>query len=188
MRNKYLLLPVLFALTGISRVGLADDGSSGITVGALSAVQSETAMYKAQCERAKALREINGPGLQTGQALPYAFQATQQPAGAEEPLPVVKLVSGSSKSLRVSLLYSGGFEIDAQVGGPELPGGYKLENISMDSVIVSRNGKRYSLGFSSSTPEYRSPGVSARMPASGFQGLPGAPMGMSAPTYSPGQP
>lgn len=180
MRNKYLLLPVLLVLAGISRVALADDGTPSITVGELSAIQSETVLYKAQGERAKALREINGPALQTGQALPYSFQATQPPAGADEPLPVVKLVSGSSKSLRVSLLYSGGFEIDAQVGSPELPGGYKLESISMDSVIVSRNGKRYSLGFSSSTPEYRSPGVSARLPVSGFQGLPGAPMGISA--------
>lgn len=183
MRNRKMFLPMVFAILGLHRVVLAEEGPSGISVGALSAVQSETILYKAQGERAKALREIKGDDLSAGQPFPYPYQPSQPVGAAKEPLPVVKLVSGSTKSLRVSLLYSGGFEIDAQVGGPELPGGYKLESISMDNVVVSRNGKRYSLGFSSTQPMANS----ATLPAPSFTGLPGAPMGMPAPVYSPGQ-
>lgn len=181
MRNEYLLLPVLLAIVGLPRVGLADESTAGISVGELSAVQSETVLYKAQGERAKALRDIEGEGPRTSQALPYSYQPTQPVAGAEDPLPVVKLVSGSSKSLRATLLYSGGFEIEAQVGGPELPGGFKVESISLDNVVLARSGKRYTLGFSSNMPSYRSPGASSRMPVSGLPGLSGMQMGMPAP-------
>jgi type IV pilus biogenesis protein PilP len=183
MRNEYLLLPVLLAVVGLPRVGLADENTVGISVGELSAVQSETVLYKAQGERAKAMRDIG-----VTQPLPYPYQPTQPLASTEEPLPVVKLVSGSSKSLRATLLYSGGFEIEAQAGGPELPGGYKVMSISLDSVVVTRSGKRYPLGFSSNMPAYSPPGASSRMPVSGPPGSPGMQMAMPAPIPVPDQP
>jgi type IV pilus biogenesis protein PilP len=176
MRNEYLLLPVLLAIVGLPQVGLADESTAGISVGELSVVQSETVLLKAQGERAKALRDIEGEG-RTNQTIPYSYQPTQPVAGTEEPLPVVKLVSGSSKSLRATLLYSGGFEIEAQVGGPEVPGGFKVESISLDNVVLVRSGKRYTLGFSSNMPAYR---ASGRTPVSGPPGLPSMQMGMPA--------
>lgn len=183
MRNEYLILPVLLAIVSLPRVGLADD--AGISVGELSTVQSETYLYKAQGERAKALRDIAGQGPQISQPRPYSYEPTQLGSGSEEPLPVVKLVYGSSQALRATLLYSGGFEVEVQAGGRELPGGYKAESISVDSVVLSRAGKRYPLGFSTNMPPNRSPSVSSRVPISG---LPGMPMGMPAAVTLPEQP
>lgn len=141
----------------------------GITVGELSRVQSETILYKAQGERAKALREINGSSAPAASPQPsYLTQpqpqsATMQgsrvsgevtPAGAIEQLPVVKLIYGSGKALRATLLYTGGFEIDASLASSDLPGGYRVASLSLDSVVLSRGGKRYPLGFSNRAPSY----------------------------------
>lgn len=178
MRNNYLILPVLLATACLPRVGLSDESTAGISVGQLSAVQSETNLYKAQAERAKALRELGGEGQLSAQPGPYSYEPSQVRPNSEESLPVVKLVYGSSRALRATLLYSSGIEVDAQAGGHELPGGYKVGSISLDSVVLTRAGKRYPLGFASSVPANTYPGVSNRMPA---PGLPGIPMGQPAP-------
>jgi type IV pilus biogenesis protein PilP len=183
MRNEYLLLTVLLAFAGLPRISLADESSAGISVGELSKVQSETFLYKAQAERAAALRAIDG--AQTNQPRPYSVEPAQLGSSSEELLPVVELVYGSSRSLHATLLYSGGGEVDAQVGGQELPGGYKAGGISLDSVVLTRNGKRYPLAFSTSAPSNRYQGTSSRVPVSG---LPGISMGQPAPITLPGQP
>ncbi|MDT3723180.1 type IV pilus biogenesis protein PilP [Pseudomonas oryzihabitans] len=138
----------------------------GITVGELSRVQSETILYKAQGERAKALREISGTSTQaTTSPLPsYLSQPVVAPisrvsgaaeqTGAVEQLPVVKLVYGAGKALHATLLYAGGFEIDASLASSDLPGGYRVASLSLDSVVLSRGGKRYPLGFSNRAPSF----------------------------------
>jgi len=138
----------------------------GITVGELSRVQSETILYKAQVERAKALRELNGDGAQAATAtqpryLPQPVAtpgnrmngATEQ-GGAVEQLPVVKLVYSAGQALHATLLYSGGFEIDASLASTDLPGGYRVASLSLDSVVLSKGGKRFPLGFSNRPPSY----------------------------------
>jgi len=138
----------------------------GITVGELSRVQSETILYKAQGERAKALREINGTSAQatTAPQPNYLSQPVVTPAsrgtsaaeqtGVAEQLPVVKLVYGAGTALHATLLYAGGFEIDASPASTDLPGGYRVASLSLDSVVLSRGGKRYPLGFSNRAPSY----------------------------------
>ncbi|WP_145154984.1 type IV pilus biogenesis protein PilP [Pseudomonas oryzihabitans] len=156
----------LLALTLAGPVLAADKDPDGITVGELSRVQSETILYKAQGERAKALREINGSGTQATTApqpsyLPQAVAAnTGRVSGAAgqtdvvEQLPVVKLVYGAGKALRATLLYAGGFEIDASTTSTDLPGGYRVASLTLDSVVLSRGGKRFPLGFSNRAPSY----------------------------------
>lgn len=150
--------PVLAAETTSS-------ATDGITVGELSRVQSETILFKAQGERAKALREINGSSQATP-APPLSYLAqpvpTQSarvsgdgnPASVAEQLPVVTLVYGAGKALHATLLYSGGFEIDASLASTDLPGGYRVASLTLDSVVLSRGGKRFPLGFSNRVPSY----------------------------------
>lgn len=138
----------------------------GITVGELSRVQSETILFKAQGERAKALREINGTSAQASTApqtsyLPQPVVAptslvngSGEQAGAIEQLPVVKLIYGTGTALRATLLYAGGFEIDASTASIDLPGGYRVASLTLDSVVLSRGGKRFPLGFSNRAPSY----------------------------------
>lgn len=145
----------------------------GITVGELSQVQSETILFKAQGERAKALREINGTGAQAASTPQpsYLPQPATTPisrvsgigeqSATTEQLPVVTLIYGVGKALHATLLYSGGFEIDASMASTDLPGGYRVASLSLDSVVLSRGGKRFPLGFSNRAPSYPVTTVSA---------------------------
>lgn len=159
MHAKSLLL-----LLWVSSLGQAE---SAISVGELSAVQSETYLYKAQGERAKAQRALEAEG---GTA-----SGTVTSSNSELP-PVITQVSGPPQTLRATLLYSGGYEVDARVGGPELPGGFAVASISLDSVVLSRAGKRYPLGFASVSSISKGNGVAV------------PPQPLSLPGMLPGQP
>lgn len=163
MRAKSIL--VLLCVTSLSHAETA------ISVGELSTVQSETYLYKAQGERAKALRALEGDGL----SLPSTAVSS-----SSERLPVVKMVSGPRQALRATLLYSGGYEVDALVGGAALPGGYSVVSISVDRVVLSRADKRYPLGFATTPPIATGNGVA--LPP---MGLPGMPPGQPAPVFQP---
>ncbi|GAC1038719.1 type IV pilus biogenesis protein PilP [Pseudomonas sp. No.117] len=169
MSNDLSLAVIGALLLTLAGPVLAADTKSpdpdGITVGELSQVQSETILFKAQGERAKALREINGTSAQATTPQPsYLPQPVVAPSsrvsgaaeqtGTVEQLPVVKLVYGGGKALRATLLYAGGFEIDASTASTDLPGGYRVASLTLDSVVLSRGGKRFPLGFSNRAPSY----------------------------------
>jgi len=136
-------------------------GPQGITVGELSQVQSQTLLFEALAKRAEAQRKLEHPGAPANApaaATSYQPQASSYPPpanngepSATEQLPVVKLVYGSATALHATLLYAGGYDVDANAG-MELPGGYRVVSVSLDSVVVSRDGKRYPLGFSNRPP------------------------------------
>lgn len=157
MRNNWpIMLGCLSALLS-TLPALADD--SGISVGELSAVQSETYLLKAQAEREKARRSIDGESTTAAAPIQPLYQPqTDGPTYARPSvapglgLPVVRLISGSSQALRATLLYSGGYEVEASAKYPDLPGGYKLAKISLESVVISKAGKLYPLGFSNQAP------------------------------------
>jgi type IV pilus biogenesis protein PilP len=181
MRNKHLLLPILMTIVCLPRIGFSS--TDVVTVGELSAVQSETALLKAKGERAKAQREIDGEGQQQIQIQPYqSHSSIPTPIGgdSEESLPVVKLVYGSSGALRATLLFSSGFEVDA-ASGQDLPGGYKVGTIGLDSVVLTRSGKRFPLGFSGTAMPVKT-GAFGRLPA---PSMPGLPMGQPLPPVMP---
>jgi type IV pilus biogenesis protein PilP len=195
MRNEcmfWALLLSLGGLPGLSQATEALPNTAGINVGELSAVQSETFLYKAQGERAKAIRSIDRDSPQTTpantpvyQPRPLMSEPIPRSSDAGEPLPVVKMVAGPSRALRAKLLYSGGYEVDAQVGDTDLPGGYKMASVSLDRVVVSRGGKFYALGFSNRAPSVGFSGMTNPLPAGGIQAI---PMGQPAPVMLPGQP
>lgn len=163
MRNKQFWLAASTCLALSS--AWADEASlSGISVGELGKVQSETILFKAKAERTKAERESNGEDTssstqQAPNGFPGAFmQQPAQPAApapsrasSEPDLPVVRAITGSSRQLQATLLFSGGFELGAAVG-QELPGGYRVIQLTLDRVVVERAGKRYPLGFSDRAP------------------------------------
>lgn len=157
MRNKPRWF-LYFAMTVAPTLGLAGEGNrSGVNVGELAIVQSQTILLKAKAERAKAEHSINGEGIQErGQhSAPFHPQVSLAPARStdtQQDLPVVKAVFGSGKRLRATLLYSSGFEVDADLSSRELPGGYQVVTLTVDSVTLERQGQRYPLGFSNLAP------------------------------------
>ncbi|MHB9801246.1 type IV pilus biogenesis protein PilP [Pseudomonas sp. MT3] len=163
MRNKQFWLAATACFV-LSNAWAEDASLSGISVGELGKVQSETILLKAKAERLKAERESNGEDTSSSpQQAPNGFPGAfiQQPAQSAAPapsrtsgepdLPVVRAITGSSRRLQATLLFSSGYELDASVG-KELPGGYRVSQITLDSVFLERAGKRYPLGFSDRAP------------------------------------
>lgn len=152
MRSNYgrLFLTLWMPIAGAQ----AASDLSAISVGELGRVQSETILLKAKAERTKAEREASG-SLTVPQPATAQFQAgLPTPAqgaasGPREPsLPVVKQISGSGQKLRATLLYSGGSEIDVQPGS-ELQEGFRVLQVTLDGVVLVREGKRFPLVFGS---------------------------------------
>lgn len=161
MQNK-LSLVLLSIWLPITVAQAAEPGLSGIDVGELGRVQSETILFKAQTERNKAARTAAGESeVQQVQAGPTpSIPAT--PGLRLLALPVVKQISGSGQKLRATLLYSGGSEMDAQPGS-ELPEGFRVLQVTLDGVVLVREGKRFPLIFgnraSTSQPQMGLPGL-----------------------------
>lgn len=161
MRNEPTLLMFL-ALASLSAACAAAETASsmGIDVGTLSEVQSQTVLFKAQAERAKAQNSIEGASTPppTAIAQPYLPQPQRTAAPVPTPapsegLPVVSMISGSRRAPHATLLYSSGYEVEAQSVGSQLPGGFKLASISLDGVVLIREGKLFPLGFSNRAPQ-----------------------------------
>ncbi|EKG43040.1 hypothetical protein Pav013_0804 [Pseudomonas syringae pv. avellanae str. ISPaVe013] len=129
---------------------------SRINIGELSQVQSETLLFTAQAARARAKEDIvNGAKTTTSAPVQVTQNAYTTPAPASNStpqLPVVKTVFRTNNALYATLLYGSGFEVDASVGNAELPGGFKVISVSLDSVVLGHDGRRYPLGFSTRAP------------------------------------
>lgn len=163
MRNKpfrqlFTALLILSASMTSITTHAADETLSGINVGELGRVQSDTILFKAKAERLKALREAEGghdldnylpsTGLHPTPQLPTTVSEAPRPASR---LPVVRAITGSPQRLRANLLYSSGYEFNAGVGS-ELPDGYRVHQITLEGVVLSRKGERFPLGFSKRAP------------------------------------
>lgn len=157
MRNKALWV-LCSAITLLPSLGWAAEGNlAGLNVGELAIVQSQTILFKAKAERAKAEQSILDEVTLPSTANPFQpLSATLRGTNSQSDLPVVKAVFGSGKRLRATLLYSSGFEIDAGSTSQELPGGYRVVTLTVDNVVVERDGKRFPLGFSHRSPTHSS--------------------------------
>ncbi|MGZ0718190.1 type IV pilus biogenesis protein PilP [Pseudomonas sp. AP19] len=161
MRSKIHQFFCLVIAAGSSIGWAAENSVSGVNVGELAIVQSQTILLKAQAERAQAERSINGDDNHSTAQSPASFSpqgllpspiTATRATDTQQQLPVVKAIFGSARRLRATLLYSSGFEVDADASTRELPGGYRVANLTVDSVTLERDGKRFPLGFSNVPP------------------------------------
>lgn len=166
-KNKVITL--LFPMLAISLTVNAE------TVGDLKSIQSKTillqaqaAQYKAQSERdeykAKTLDPSGGdiPALPSGNMLTTSKINTSNPD--DSVLPVVRAVFGANGKLTVSLLYSSGARFEGSTGDIA-PGNYKILSISMDKVLISRNGKNSILVFSKIAPRAPTANTTSAFPS-----------------------
>ncbi|WP_024677705.1 type IV pilus biogenesis protein PilP [Pseudomonas syringae] len=157
-----ILLTLLLTCMAAGDMAVAADPSpadlSRINIGELSQVQSETLLYTAQAARARAQEDIANGGKTALSSPAHVTQSTYsalpptQASSGQPQLPVVKTVFRANNALYATLLYGGGFEFDASVGNADLPGGFKVISVSLDSVVLGHNGRRYPLGFSTRPP------------------------------------
>ncbi|WP_313025487.1 type IV pilus biogenesis protein PilP [Pseudomonas lopnurensis] len=150
-------LLILF-LTALAHRANADEPNlSGINVGELARIQNETILLNAMAARADAQRLANADITEPAQRVQVQPGEPQAVAPAptfprQRDLPVISSIGGSPKRLRATLLYSSGFEVEVFTGTRNLPGEYRVAKVSLDGVILERDGKQFQLGFSSQAP------------------------------------
>jgi type IV pilus biogenesis protein PilP len=178
-RNDTLLtlsLCMLGSLIWLSQPTLA------ATVGELTDVQAQTVLAEAKVRLAEAQAKLDG---QVSASVPTGLSAMALPSkDVALPAPVVRTIYGSGGRMTASFLFPGGYEADAGAG-QELPGGYRVESISMDKVLLSKDGKRFPVGFSNTAPSM--PTQHQAMDGMVAPALPGAMPGQAFPPSTFGQ-
>ncbi len=169
-----MLTAVLVSACVASDAQATETDLSGIVVGELGKVQSQTILFNAQAAMAEAQRSITGGTTSSNQAVSFPVQTLNTPAPAistassQQALPVIKAITGTSDKLRATLLYSSGIEVDATAGSRDLPGGFRVAQITLEGVVLEKNGERFLLGFSN-----RAPGSVGLAPPSVQPAMPG---------------
>ncbi|WP_323025684.1 type IV pilus biogenesis protein PilP [Castellaniella sp.] len=110
----------------------------GQNVGALGQLYEQRLLIKAQVELINAQAQLKNKGVTTAKI-------------AESYAPTVKMVQGVGNNLFATFLYPGDMAMDARVG-ETISGGYKVESISVNQVVLSKDGEQIRLGFSASPP------------------------------------
>lgn len=72
-------------------------------------------------------------------------------------VPTVRSVQGVGAQLAAVLVYVGGAQATARAG-EDVPGGYRVKSVSVDRVVLTRNGQDLRLGFSAEAPQGASDG------------------------------
>lgn len=112
--------------------------AQGETLLSLGRLYEQRLIVKAQVELANA----------HGQLVEKGAVATRV---EESYAPTVKMVQGVGNSLFATFLYPNNMTMDAKEGDL-ISGGYKVESISVNQVVLSKDGQRIRLGFSASPP------------------------------------
>eukprot|EP00887_Chlorella_sp_A99_P003777 scaffold31.g3777.t1 len=107
----------------------------GGTIGELQDIQTATVLAKARASLAEITKKLGGPG-----------NVVDPNASG---LPAVQLIAGNARSLVATLIYPSGATYEAR-GGEDVPGGYRVQSITTDAVVLNRAGQVIKLGFSGS--------------------------------------
>lgn len=177
MRNDVQLLGTALLTLLLSLPANAAEVSK-LTVGSLSDVQAQAVMAEAKVRLQTALDRLPAE-MKGGATAAPTSSSSKALRDAPLPEPVVRTIYGSGGRMTATFLFPGGVEADAGAG-QDLPGGYRVESISMDKVMLSKDGRRFPVGFSSVAPS---------APAQMIQGgavAPALPGGMlMAPSQNP---
>ena len=153
---------------------LAHAQSAGRTVGDLDYVNQETLWFEAQKKLAKAKQDLS--------------DGTRVEDRSADGIPSVQGVQGVGNQLRAKFVYPSGAVTIAKAGDT-IPGGFRLNSISIERVVLSKDGSAHVLSFSNGaaggdtsaqalltpprpTPPYPTYTAPAGMPA---------PMGLASP-------
>lgn len=177
-RNDLLLTLSLCLLGGLTL--LSQSVRAAATVGELTDVQAATVLAEAKVRLAEAQAKLDG---KASPSVPSELSALPH-RDIDLPAPVVRTIYGSGGRMTASFLFPGGYEADAGAG-QALPGGYHVESISLDQVLLSKDGKRFPVGFSNVAPSM--PAQSQSMGSMITPALPGAMPGQAFPPTTFGQ-
>lgn len=156
--QKNKVLTILFPILAFaSAVNAETIGDLKVIQKKTILLQAEAAQYKAQSERDEYMAKTTNPANQSvgGSIPPLTSGVVNSKSISSDPdenvLPVVRAVFGANGKLTASLLYTSGSRFEGAVGDV-IPGNYQIEKISIDKVVISRNGKKNILIFSKIAP------------------------------------
>lgn len=135
--------------------------AQGARIGDLARIQEEKLLVKARLDLLSMQGQLKTAGVKNGQ-VEQSFA------------PTVKAVLGSRGVLYATFAYPGNMTVDAKVGDV-ITGGYTVDSIGVDQVVLSHNGEKLRLGFSASPP---TPLPAHSAASSGPIFNPGMPAGM----------
>ncbi|PRW84474.1 type IV pilus biogenesis protein PilP [Pseudomonas fluorescens] len=141
MRVKTLSLLALM----LSACAVSAAERSQPTVGDLSAIQSETIMYKAQSARAEAKGEMQSFITKAGDD-PLLTQMNSAPSVVTADLPTVTGISGAAGRLFATFRYSNGTTVSAK-SGDRITGGFTVSEVGLDRVVLTLGDRRIPLQF-----------------------------------------
>lgn len=125
---------LLVAMAVLSQPSDASPDGVEKTVGDLAVANQETLWFQAQTLRAKARKEY----LETSQTSDRTMDGAPEARG----------VQGVGTKLRAEFVYPSGAVTYAKAGDT-LPGGYKVERISVEELVISKDGTRQTLSLAS---------------------------------------
>lgn len=128
------LLAIAFCLIQIPRTTYAQVTSG--TIGELQNIQTATVLAKARAGLAEITKNLDG---QTNLVDPNA-----------RGLPAVQLIAGNPRLLTATLIYPSGATYEARAG-EDVPGGYRVQSVTADAVVLNRAGQLIKLAFSGSS-------------------------------------
>lgn len=161
------IVATMFVIAAMPTQAIAEDAG---TVGDLGKVQSNTMMLKAKIREQEAQAALRRGDGQSESGVPKA------PESVTAVLPNVKLISSGESGPYAVLLYADG-ATSAGGEGRKVPGGLTIKSISAASRsvdVVDANGKRHTLGMSSTPP------IVPPQPPAATMGMAG-PMGATSP-------
>lgn len=121
------------------------------TVGDLSAVQSQTILYKAQGARAQALAEKRANEAAAGMDASSESSSTSVGVTDAE-LPTVTGISGRAGRLFATFRYPNGNTATAK-SGEAIPGDFRVAEVSLDRAVIIRGDRRFPLQFGAAPTE-----------------------------------
>ncbi|WP_144241848.1 type IV pilus biogenesis protein PilP [Pseudomonas chlororaphis] len=175
MQSRTDILLTLSICVLSSVICLPESAQAASTVGELTDVQAQAVLAEAKVRLAEAQAKLEG---KEPVATTIGMSAMPPARDISPPEPVVRAIYGSGGRITASFLFAGGYEADAGAG-QDLPGGYRVESISMDKVILSKDGKRFPVGFSNTAPSM--PVLSQQVGGMPAPALPGAVPGQTYP-------
>lgn len=141
-----LLIAAVFPWSATADEFVNATGSA--TIGDLQQVQSETVMFDAKFKRAEAKAKLRSELAKTGddQRADSSVGSPVETSVIINELPTVIGISGAAGRLLATLRYPNGTTVSCK-SGDQIPGGYHVAQVGIDTVMLVRGDRRIPLQF-----------------------------------------
>lgn len=143
--------PLLFAAFALQTFAVCAAVKPIATVGDLSEIQSETIIFDAQAKRAESKAKMQEQSAKAGDDPQFEKGQSGAPvAVVAADLPTVTGISGAAGRLYATFRYANGTTVTSK-SGESIAGGFRVAEVGIDRVVLTRGDRRIPLQFGVST-------------------------------------